>query len=335
MDVALLFSTDPAIADDGLVELTDDLHLQPAENVTPLLRTEVVERVGSARRGRHQRGVRPPDHRGLARPQRPAGHAGAGGGGRGLAQGSRACSEHRGPDDRPTPSEPADLDLDAGQLAVAPTARRSRRRRRPSGAAPPLPRSLGTTGKGWLVAVVLLVAWVIITLISPWARRVTNQVDAAVIRVIVSLRVEWLSKILRAINRVEHRVDHHGGRTVAPRRPRRVPAVAPPLHVPGQRRHRGGPGQDAARRLRPAPALRRDDHRPVEGLLVAVAAGGRGDGPPDRDHLHDGGPGPAAGHRQGRGRPSRWRSCASPGSTSASTTPSTIWWRSRCSSRSR
>jgi hypothetical protein len=66
----------------------------------------------------------------------------------------------------------------------------------------PLPRSLGTTGKGWLVAVVLLVAWVIITLISPWARRVTNQIDAAVIRVIVSVRVEWLSKVLRAVNRV-------------------------------------------------------------------------------------------------------------------------------------
>ncbi|HEY8093392.1 MAG TPA: ABC transporter substrate-binding protein, partial [Acidimicrobiales bacterium] len=46
VDVALLFSTDPAIADDGLVELTDDQHLQPAENVTPLLRTEVVERWG-------------------------------------------------------------------------------------------------------------------------------------------------------------------------------------------------------------------------------------------------------------------------------------------------
>ena len=36
VDVALLFTTDPAIERDGLVELVDDRQLQPAENVTPL-----------------------------------------------------------------------------------------------------------------------------------------------------------------------------------------------------------------------------------------------------------------------------------------------------------
>jgi osmoprotectant transport system substrate-binding protein len=44
VDVALLFRTDPELAD--YVELTDDLRLQPAENVTPLVRTEVIERWG-------------------------------------------------------------------------------------------------------------------------------------------------------------------------------------------------------------------------------------------------------------------------------------------------
>ncbi len=44
VDVALLFSTDPELVD--YVELTDDRHLQPAENVTPLVRTEIVERWG-------------------------------------------------------------------------------------------------------------------------------------------------------------------------------------------------------------------------------------------------------------------------------------------------
>jgi osmoprotectant transport system substrate-binding protein len=44
VDVALLFGTDPELAD--YVELTDDLHLQPAENVTPLVRAEVIERWG-------------------------------------------------------------------------------------------------------------------------------------------------------------------------------------------------------------------------------------------------------------------------------------------------
>jgi osmoprotectant transport system substrate-binding protein len=45
-DVALLFTTDPALGD--YTELTDDRRLQPAENVTPLLRSEVVEQWGTA-----------------------------------------------------------------------------------------------------------------------------------------------------------------------------------------------------------------------------------------------------------------------------------------------
>ena len=35
VDVALLFTTDPSITQNGLVELVDDRQLQPAENVTP------------------------------------------------------------------------------------------------------------------------------------------------------------------------------------------------------------------------------------------------------------------------------------------------------------
>jgi osmoprotectant transport system substrate-binding protein len=46
VDVALLFTTDPSIARDRLVELSDDRRLQPAENVIPLVRTEVVARFG-------------------------------------------------------------------------------------------------------------------------------------------------------------------------------------------------------------------------------------------------------------------------------------------------
>jgi osmoprotectant transport system substrate-binding protein len=46
VDIALLFTTDPSIARDGLVELVDDRRLQPAENVIPLMRTEVIDRFG-------------------------------------------------------------------------------------------------------------------------------------------------------------------------------------------------------------------------------------------------------------------------------------------------
>jgi osmoprotectant transport system substrate-binding protein len=44
--VALLFSTDPAITADHLVVLADDRGLQPAENVVPLVRLDVVARYG-------------------------------------------------------------------------------------------------------------------------------------------------------------------------------------------------------------------------------------------------------------------------------------------------
>jgi osmoprotectant transport system substrate-binding protein len=50
VDVALLFTTDPSIKRDGLVELVDDRQLQPAENVIPLIRTEVVDRFGTGPR---------------------------------------------------------------------------------------------------------------------------------------------------------------------------------------------------------------------------------------------------------------------------------------------
>ena len=46
VDVALLFTTDPSIARDKLVVLADDRRLQHAENVIPLVRTEVVDRFG-------------------------------------------------------------------------------------------------------------------------------------------------------------------------------------------------------------------------------------------------------------------------------------------------
>jgi osmoprotectant transport system substrate-binding protein len=46
VDMALLFTTDPAIGTDNVVELIDDRNLRPAENVTPLIRTEVLNRGG-------------------------------------------------------------------------------------------------------------------------------------------------------------------------------------------------------------------------------------------------------------------------------------------------
>ena len=47
IDVALLFTTDPSIAPNHLVVLTDDRRLQPAENVTPVIRQAVLTDYGS------------------------------------------------------------------------------------------------------------------------------------------------------------------------------------------------------------------------------------------------------------------------------------------------
>jgi membrane-associated phospholipid phosphatase/tRNA A-37 threonylcarbamoyl transferase component Bud32 len=94
-----------------------------------------------------------------------------------------------------------DLDLPGTGTFVPATARRTRRRRRPSGARPPLPRSIGSTGKGWLIVLIVLATWIVVTLVSPRARRLTDEVDAAILRAIARLRVEWLSELFRGIDR--------------------------------------------------------------------------------------------------------------------------------------
>ena len=43
VQIGLLFSTDPSIGQNGFVPLVDDRHLQNAENITPLIRSEKVD----------------------------------------------------------------------------------------------------------------------------------------------------------------------------------------------------------------------------------------------------------------------------------------------------
>ena len=80
--------------------------------------------------------------------------------------------------------------------------RRTRRRRRPTGAAPPLPRSLGTTGKLWLIALIVVVAAIVILLASSGARTAVDQFDAFVLRQIAHVRMAWLTTLARGIDRV-------------------------------------------------------------------------------------------------------------------------------------
>ena len=80
--------------------------------------------------------------------------------------------------------------------------RRTRRRRRPTGAAPPLPRSLGTTGKLWLIALIVVVAAIVILLASSGARTAVDQFDAFVLRQIAHVRMAWLTTLARGIDRL-------------------------------------------------------------------------------------------------------------------------------------
>ncbi|MEY2401991.1 MAG: hypothetical protein QOJ08_2102 [Ilumatobacteraceae bacterium] len=87
-------------------------------------------------------------------------------------------------------------------LLVPPQVRRTKRKRRPSGAAPPLPRNIGRSGRGWIVAVIVLIVWMIVTGVSPRARRGTDQVDAAILRGLARLRTGWLTTAARGVDRV-------------------------------------------------------------------------------------------------------------------------------------
>src|SRR5215207_4923910 len=80
--------------------------------------------------------------------------------------------------------------------------RQDRRRRRPTGARPPLPKSVGRTGTMWLVAVAALLAWVIVLFVSPAARRLTDRVDSAALRQIAELRTGWLTDVMTAVDRI-------------------------------------------------------------------------------------------------------------------------------------
>lgn len=46
VDVAVLFTTDPHIASGDFILLEDDRRLQPAENIAPIVRSDVIERYG-------------------------------------------------------------------------------------------------------------------------------------------------------------------------------------------------------------------------------------------------------------------------------------------------
>jgi membrane-associated phospholipid phosphatase len=53
----------------------------------------------------------------------------------------------------------------------------------------------------WLVAMVVLIAWLVVTLVWQGARRLTDHVDAAVLRALAELRTDWLTTAARGVDR--------------------------------------------------------------------------------------------------------------------------------------
>ncbi len=91
--------------------------------------------------------------------------------------------------------QPEPSPLAGAQLPAPPTATRTRRRRRPSGAPPPLPKHIGTTGTGWLIAFGVLLVWAILAHNSTAVGGFTDRVDSAILRQFARLRTPWLTDI--------------------------------------------------------------------------------------------------------------------------------------------
>jgi hypothetical protein len=97
---------------------------------------------------------------------------------------------------------PSELPVGGVSTRLPSSAVGRRRRRRPTGAPPPLPKSLGTTGKVWLAGLAALIAWLIVLVLSPTARRLTEQADTAVLQQIARVRTAWLTDVATTIDRI-------------------------------------------------------------------------------------------------------------------------------------
>jgi tRNA A-37 threonylcarbamoyl transferase component Bud32/membrane-associated phospholipid phosphatase len=76
------------------------------------------------------------------------------------------------------------------------------RRRRPTGAPPPLPRQIGASGRVFIAGAVVMTVWVVLFAVAGWARELTEQVDAAVLRGFARIRADWAVTAARGIDRM-------------------------------------------------------------------------------------------------------------------------------------
>jgi tRNA A-37 threonylcarbamoyl transferase component Bud32 len=76
------------------------------------------------------------------------------------------------------------------------------RRRRPTGAPPPLPHPVSVTTRAWQVLTVTLLAAMIVILVRAPSLRLDDQVNAAVLRLFARARTPWLTDVANGISAV-------------------------------------------------------------------------------------------------------------------------------------
>jgi hypothetical protein len=80
--------------------------------------------------------------------------------------------------------------------------RRLRRQRRPTGAPPPLPRTIGGSGKLWVIGLVYVVVSTVLFLKwGPWLR-VGDHIDTWILQRFADFRVGWLTTLARLIKTI-------------------------------------------------------------------------------------------------------------------------------------
>jgi membrane-associated phospholipid phosphatase len=95
-------------------------------------------------------------------------------------------------------------DVQSDPVAVPPLEEtaRGRRRRRPTGAPPPLPKNVGQTGKWWLIALAVFSLWLGVLVLVPQVRRQTYRFDTEVLQFLSSMRTSWLTDVVSFLDRL-------------------------------------------------------------------------------------------------------------------------------------
>jgi tRNA A-37 threonylcarbamoyl transferase component Bud32 len=90
----------------------------------------------------------------------------------------------------------------AGMVSLPPDSavRRTPRRRRPTGAPPPLPHPVSVTTRAWLVLVVVVLAGVIVISLQAPSLRLDDHANTAVLRLFARARTPWLTDVANGIS---------------------------------------------------------------------------------------------------------------------------------------